>query len=173
MFNVRIAAAMGAGGVLAALLLAVPSMLPPALASEQPAHTLLSSMSELFPPPFDPGKLVNWDFEASPAISTEVVKQSAITKIGYGTTEMVYVVQTPSGTYSTDALTSPNIEYPGILKRRVGGHVGMAYWSNGHWVGRKFISAGSFVTITRFDGGQLVVTDDGMCVTRKDGVICN
>jgi len=49
----------------------------------------------------------------------------------------------------------------------------MAYWSNGHWVAKAFVRAGSFVTITRFDGGQLVVTDEGMCVTRKDGVICN
>lgn len=174
MFNVRIAAAMGAGGVLAALLLALPSMLPPALASEQPARTLLSSVSELFPPPFDPGKLMKYSYELSPAISTDVVKQSVVKKIGYGNSETVYVVQTPSGTYSTDALQSPHVEYPGILKERSrGNHVGMAYWSNGHWVARKFVSAGSFVTITKFDGGQLVVTDDGMCVTRKDGVICN
>jgi len=174
MFNVRIAAAMGAGGILAALLLAVPSILPQALASEQPARTLLSSMSELFPPPFDPGKLAKYNYELSPAISTDVVKQSVIKKIGYGNTETVYVVQTPSGTYSTDALQSPNVEYPGVLKTRErGDHVGMAFWSHGRWVSQKFVSAGSFVTITKFDGGQLVVTDDGMCVTRKDGVICN
>ena len=174
MFDVRIAVAMGAGGALAALLLALPSMLPAAIASEQPARTLLASMDELFPPPFDPEGLVKWNFEVSPAVSTEVVKQSVIKKIGYGNVETVYVVQTPSGTYSTDALQSPNIEYPGILKQRVKtGQVGMAYWSNGHWVGKAFVSAGSFVTITRFDGGQLVVTDEGMCVTRRGGVICN
>jgi hypothetical protein len=173
MFNARIAAAVGAGGALAALLLAVPSMLPEAIASEQPARTLLSSMTELFPPPFDPSKLAKYNYEVSPAISTDVLKQSVIKKIGYGNVENVYVVQTPSGTYSSDALQSPNVEYPGIVKKRVHNQVGMAYWSNGHWAAQKFVSAGSFVTITKFDGGQLVVTDDGMCVTRKDGVICN
>ena len=38
---------------------------------------------------------------------------------------------------------------------------------------QKTLSAGSFVTITKFDGGQLVVTDDGMCVTNKNGITCN
>ena len=173
MYNFRVAAAMiaGFGGVM--LLFALPSMLPSAIASEEPARTLLSSASELFPPPFDPASLAKWTYDLTPAVSTEVIKQSTVKKIGYGNTEFVHVLQTPSGTYSTDALQSPNVEYPGVIKKHTRDQIGMAFWSKGHWVMRKFMNAGSFVTITKFDGGQLVVTDDGMCVTRENGVICN
>jgi hypothetical protein len=102
-----------------------------------------------------------------------VLRQSTVKKIGYGTTEFVHILETPSGTYSTDGLTSPNVEYPGVIKHRKRGRIGLAYWSDGHWVLRKSMTAGSFVTITRFDGGKVIVTDDGVCVTRKNGIICN
>ncbi len=164
---------MGAGFGAIALLLALPSLLPPAIANEEPAHTLLSSAREIFPPPFDFDGLARYTYDVSPAISTDVLKESTVRKIGYGNTEVVRVVQTPSGTYSSDALASPYIEYPGITKKRVRGAMGLAFWSNGRWVVEKTVSAGSFVTITRFDGGQLIVTDDGMCVTRANGIICN
>jgi hypothetical protein len=148
-------------------------MLPPALANEQPTKTLLSSASEIFPPPFDPSSLVKWTYELEPSVSTEVVKESTIKKIGYGNTEIVHVLQTPSGTYSTDALQSPHVEYPGVIKKRTHDQLGLAFWHNGRWIMQKAMTAGSFVTITKFDGGSLIVTDDGMCVTRKDGYICN
>lgn len=163
--------AIGFGGV--AFLFALPSLLPPAIANEEPTHTLLSSASEIFPPPFDFSGLAKYNYQLSPAVSTEVVKQSTVKKIGYGNTEFVQVLQTPSGTYSTDALQSPYVEYPGILKKPVHDQVGIAFWSNGHWVIEKPISAGSFVTITKFDGGQLIVTDDGMCVTTGTSVSCS
>lgn len=173
MHNFRVAAAMaiGFGGV--AFLFALPTLLPPAIAKEEPARTLLSSASEIFPPAFDFGSLAKYTYDVTPAVSTEVVKQSTVKKIGYGNTEFVQVVQTPSGTYSTDALQSPYVEYPGILKKRVHDQIGIASWSNGRWVVEKPISAGSFVTITKFDGGQLIVTDDGMCVTTPTSVSCN
>jgi hypothetical protein len=173
MYNFRVAAGIAGGFGTVAFLFALPALLPPAIANEEPAHTLLSTASEIFPPPFDPGSLVKWSYELEPAVSTDVLKQSTIRKIGYGNTEFVQVLETPSGTYSTDALQSPYVEYPGVIKKRTHDQVGMAFWSNGGWVTRKFIDAGSFVTVTRFDGGQLVVTDDGMCVTRENGVICN
>lgn len=163
--------AIGFGGV--AFLFALPTLLPPAVANEEPARTLLSSASEIFPPPFDFSGLAKYTYDVAPTVSTETLKESTIKKIGYGNTEFVRVLQTPSGTYSSDALDSPNIEYPGIIKKRSGGSIGLAYWSNGRWVMQKTMSAGSFVTITKFDGGQLVVTDDGMCVTNKNGITCN
>ena len=173
MYNFRVAAGMVAGAGLAALLFALPSMLPPAMANDEPAKTLLSSASELFPPPFDPDSLARWDYALEPAVSTEVLRQSTVKKIGYGRTEFVHILETPTGTYSTDGLTSPYVEYPGVIKHRTRGGIGLSYWSDGQWVLRKALTAGSFVTITPFDGGKLIVTDDGMCVTRKNGIICN
>lgn len=172
MYNFRVAAGVAGGFGLVALLFALPTMLPPAVANEEPARTLLSSANEIFPPAFDPDTLVKWNYELDPAVSTEVTHRSTVRKIGFGITEFVQIVETPSGTYSTDGLTSPHVEYPGILKQRAGGKIGLSYWSNGRWVLRDALTAGSFVTVTRFDGGQLVVTDDGMCVARRDGVIC-
>ncbi|MGN6487447.1 MAG: hypothetical protein ACTHLT_06465 [Devosia sp.] len=168
----RIAAALGGAG-LVALLLALPAMLPPAIADEEPAHTLLSSASEIFAPPFNPDRLLKWDFEAEPGVSTEVLRQSTVRKIGYGRTELVQIVETTSGTYSSDALASPNVEYPGVRKHRVRSGQGIATWSHGRWVPQSPKHAGSFATITRFEGGQLIVTDEGMCVTRRHGIICN
>jgi hypothetical protein len=173
MHNFRVAAAMGTGFGIVVLLYALPNMLPPAIANEEPARTLFSNASEIFPPAFDPGSLVKYTFDLAPSVSTEVVKESTIKKIGYGNTEFVHVLQTPSGTYSTDALQSPYVEYPGVLKKRTHDQIGLAFWSNGSWVMQNPVSAGSFVTVTKFDGGQLVVTDDGMCVTNKHGITCN
>jgi hypothetical protein len=173
MYNFRVAAGIVGGFGAVALLFALPSMLPPAVANEEPAKTLLSNASELFPPPFDPDSLAKWDYALEPAVSTEVLRQSTVKKIGYGTTEFVHILETPTGTYSTDGLTNPHVEYPGVIKQRTRGRIGLAYWSNGHWVLRRGLTAGSFVTITPFDGGQLVVTDDGMCVTRRNGIVCN
>lgn len=164
---------MGAGFGALALVLALPGLLPPAIANEEPAHTLLSSASEIFPPPFDFSGLAKYTYDVAPTVSTEVLKQSTVTKIGYGRTEIVRVLQTPSGTYSSDALESPYVEYPGVTKKRVRGERGLAFWSNGRWVMQDAVSAGSFVTITNFDGGQLVVTDDGMCVTNQHGISCH
>lgn len=167
--DVRITAGMG----LVALLLAFPGLLPPALASEEPGRTLLSTASELFAPTVDPSKLFKWSHEYETAIATEVLRESTIRKIGYGRTEFVHVVETASGTYSTDALQDPHVEYPGIHRKRARSDPGMAYWSNGHWVMQTPVAAHSFVTITRFDGGDLIVTDDGVCVTSSAGVVCN
>lgn len=173
MHNFRTAASIGAGFGIVMLLFNLPEMLPPAVANEEPARTLFSSASELFPPPFDPESLVKYTYDLAPSVSTEVLKESTIKKIGYGNTEMVHVLETPSGTYSTDALDSPYVEYPGVIKKRTHDQIGLAFWSNGRWVMQKTLSPGSFVTITKFDGGQLIVTDDGMCVTRSNGITCN
>ena len=173
MYDFRVAAGVAGGFGLVALLFAVPAILPPAVAKEEPARTLLSSAEEIFPPPFDPDSLVKWEYELDPAVSTEVTHQSTVKKIGFGRSEVVQIVRTPTGTYSTDGLTSPHVEYPDIhKKKRAAGKLGLFYWSNGRWVLRHALTAGSFVTVTPFDGGQLIVTDDGMCVVRKNGTVC-
>jgi hypothetical protein len=173
MDNSRTTAGIAGGIAVIALLLAVTPMLPPALAVEEPAHTLLSTASELFPPAFDPSTLLKWTYEVDPAISTEVIRESTVKKIGYGQTELVHVLETSSGTYSTDSLQDPHILYPGIARKRNVDGAGLAFWENGAWVIHKTLNAGSFVTMTQFEGGQLIVTSDGMCVTSPSTVTCN
>ena len=161
-------------GLLAAGLLAVPSMLPPALADDEPVKALLSTKDELFPPRLDANNLVKFDFSIEPGVSTDVVSTRTIRKIGYGRTEFVEIRTTSTGTYSTDGLASPHIRYPGIhkeLKPASRGH--LAFWSGGKgWVLFKEVDAGSFVSITPFKDGQLVMSDEGNCVFVGDAAYC-
>jgi hypothetical protein len=169
--DLRVILGMGGGAGIVALLLALPA-LPPAIADEEPAKTLLSNASEIFPPPFDPDGLVKWSYTLEPTVSTEPLRQSTVRKIGYGTTEFVQVVETASGTYSSDGLTSPHVLYPGVHKQRAGSGLDLAVWENGRWALAKKMGAGSFVNITKFKGGRLIVTDDGMCVVTRSSVRC-
>lgn len=161
-------------GLLAAGILAVPSILPPALADDEPARPLLSTADELFAPRFDTSNLVKYDFTIEPSVSTDVVKTRTVRKIGYGKTEFVEIFTTPGGTYSSDGLASPHIRYPGIhkqLKRSLDGHI--AFWSGSRgWTVFKEIDAGSFLTITPFEGGKLITTEDGNCVVVELSVHC-
>lgn len=103
-------------GLLAAMVagtFATP-MLFPAVFADEPASIALKSANDLFPPPFDPKKLVKYDIVFDDSVSTEVQSTQLVKKIGFGQKTMVSIVTTPSGTYSSDALTSPNVRYPGI-----------------------------------------------------------
>ncbi len=171
---------MGAAGGLVALALGSPVLLSDLAVAAQvvqveATETVRSLLPE--PEPFDPATLFKvedrYAFDVADSVSVTPIRQSTVRKIGYGKTEYVQVVETASGTYSSDGLDSPYIQYPGIRKQRIGGQVGLALWTDGQWVLQRALTAGSFVTITRFDGGQLVVTDEGMCVTGTSGIACN
>lgn len=153
-------------GLLAAGMLSIPSILPAAIAEEEPAKTMLSAMDELFPPPIDTSNLVKFDITIEPSVSTDVAKTRTVRKIGFGRTEFVSIVTTSTGTYSTDGVASPYLRYPGIhkeLKRRP--VAGIALWSHRDgWAVFKEVDAGSFVSIAPFKGGQLVLSDQGNCV---------
>ena len=82
--------------------------------AEEPAKVATKSFNEIFPKPFDPKSLLKFDIATGPNVSLDVKKTSTISKISYGHRTYVSIVTTPSGTYSTDALTSPNVRYPGI-----------------------------------------------------------
>jgi hypothetical protein len=111
---VRTIALTGLAGAVVASLFAVPAFLPAAMAQEEPARTLLSSKETLFPLPLDPNIFAKYDVVFDDSVSTEVIRQQSVTKIGFGKVTNVTIVTTPSGTYSSDAITSPYVKYPGI-----------------------------------------------------------
>lgn len=144
----------GAGaliGALAAGLLALPSALPAAIADEEPARTLLKSVSELFPRPVNGDDFVKPDWVAEPSVSTEVISQSMVKKVGYGHTSYVTISRTATGTYSSDGMASPHIQYPGITKND---------------------DPDAFLTIVPFKGGRVYVGRGGSCVRVKYGIYC-
>lgn len=179
MNQIKTVVGMGAAGGLLAMALAAPVLLPGFATAAQVVQVETGEMVRSLlpePQPFDPSTLFkagDYAYEVDDSISTTPIRQSVVRKIGYGHSEMVQVVETASGIYSSDGLESPYVLYPGIRKQRSGGEIGLALWADGQWVVQNALTAGSFVTITRFEGGQLVVTDDGMCVMNSAGIVCN
>ncbi|HTJ56109.1 MAG TPA: hypothetical protein VL418_00910 [Devosiaceae bacterium] len=92
-----------------------------AVAQLQPGPTFAAVAER---PPFTYGKALdthlakfNGDYYAvgtESNVSLEPESDTVIRKIGYGQTNFVHIITTPSGTYSSDGLFSPNIRYPGI-----------------------------------------------------------
>ena len=160
-------------GVFAGLLfLALPNYIPPAIAGEEPVRTLLKSANDLWPPAFDPDRLMKWDYYVQPEVSVEPIRESTVRKIGYGRTTMVSVMETESGIYSTDALASQHIEYPGIIKEYKASAPELRYWDGRHWVVALGEPANSFVSITRFKDGALITTEGGNCAIIGSSVFC-
>ena len=162
----------GAIGLGAAVLLSLPSGIPVAFAEES-VRTLLSTPDEVWPPAFNPDRLVKWSYYVQPGVSVEPIRETVVRKIAYGRTTFVNVMETDSGVYSTDGLASPNIQYPGIVKEtKPSANAGVWYWSGRHWVATAPLSAGSFASIIPFDGGSLLTTDEGSCVALGKSVYC-
>jgi hypothetical protein len=103
----------GTIGVLAAGGLAGFAFLPAASAQEA-IDTLNRPAKDFFPPSFDPEKLKKFDVAIADSVSTDVDHTDIVGKIAFGKKSVVTILSTPTGTYSSDALLSPNIRYPGI-----------------------------------------------------------
>lgn len=137
-----------------------------------PVGTLNSPMAQLFPAPMDTSKLLKWNFEVDPGVSLEPIRQSTVKKIAFGRVSTVGIVETATGVYSSDALTDPHVRYPGITATPKYAARTMMYW-NGHGWTRFWPRPGkSFITVVPYDGGQLVVTDDGSCIISARSVVC-
>lgn len=138
-------------GFIVAGTLAVPSILPPAFADDEPFRTLLSSAEDLVPKTIDGDDFVKPDFTVEPWVSTEALNRTTVRKISYGRTEFVSIVETNTGTYSSDGLESPHIRYPGIVKNA---------------------EAGSFLMLVPFAGGFMAMDGDDTCVAVAYGIYC-
>jgi hypothetical protein len=161
----------GIAGLVFALALAVPSILPPAVADEEPFNTMLKTGDEIIDEPFDAAGLMKFDDAiVEPWVSTDVVRERTVRKIGYGRTSFVKIITTTTGTYSTDGLGSPYISYPGIHRTGTQGGGGgfVAILSGDGWTTILGQNAGSFVEI-----GPIVIAprEDG-CVRDEDATYC-
>lgn len=109
-------------------------------------------------------------------VSTAATETATVRKIGYGETTVVNITTTTSGVYSSDAMTSPYIRYPGVFVSRLpasadeaDGAVNvpqLAYWAEGEgWVATPFVTAGSFAVVSRTPYGATVINStEGNCV---------
>ena len=78
----------------------------------------------------DPKIFRKYDIVLGPGVSTDVQRTQTIRKIGYGYASTVTVVTTPSGTYSSDALVSPHVLYPGIEVTPKHDHDAESHWTS-------------------------------------------
>lgn len=103
----------------------------------------------------DPDRLVRFgerDYIVDYAdwVSTDPISTQVVTKIEAGKVSRVSITRTTTGTYSSDALTSPHVLYPGISVRPVPRDDAprFASWTNGSWIGFDTYSGNSFVSVT-------------------------
>ncbi|MDB5612591.1 MAG: hypothetical protein JWQ22_244 [Devosia sp.] len=99
----------------------------------------------------DASKLVRYenrdylvDYDAS--VSTDALSTTRVKKVEAGKVSYVTITTTATGTYSSDAMFSKHVQYPGIDVQPV--HYGpnhFSYWSNGGWSGFVTGSANSFI----------------------------
>ena len=105
---------------------------------------------------------------------------STVSKVGFGRVTTVRITTTASGVYSSDAMISPHIRYPGVHVQRVrpqtadaGGGSQLAYWSPGYgWIPSPPLAAGSFVLIAPFSGGVMLHSPEGSCALFEGMAIC-
>jgi hypothetical protein len=166
-------------GVLVAGSLAIPSVLPPAMAEEEPMATLLKTGEVLFAEPLDAHGLFKppQRLEVEDSVSTEVLSQHTVRKIAYGKTTFVDIFTTPTGTYSSDGLASNHIRYPGINIseewKAWQRHRTIATLDGGAWHSLRLLDANSAVRSMPIEGGRLTVHEEGnICVEIRGALYC-
>lgn len=125
--------------------------------------------------PIDPDTLVRFEdsdyrLAYDPSVSTEPTARAQVRKIAFGRVSTVDITTTSTGTYSSEALFSPHVLYPGIAVERVASDV-----SEHHPTGRRPFAlpdAGSFVSIGRTATSTVVVTSGIACVATASLLIC-
>jgi hypothetical protein len=110
---VRIIAVGGSAGALLAGMIVAPQVF--AAVTDVPEKMAGSAtITDIFPPPFDPSVLRKFDITFDSSVSKEIKSTTTIKKIGYGKPTTVTITTTASGTYSSDAIASPYVRYPGV-----------------------------------------------------------
>jgi len=170
MLGVFATATLGAGYLLGGSPISMP-----AIAQEQSAGPAIDLSTLL--------RIDERDYEVSFDASVDLtpISNVVIRKIGYGHETEVSVVTTASGTYSSDALASPHVLYPGVgvterdPKTAAASVEGFStFWKMP--VGpAMFYSPGtpSLIHIAPVpSGGDAIITDDFTCVVKGSTVIC-
>lgn len=110
----------------------------------------------------------NEDWVSTEALSTVQVKKVEAGKVSY-----VTITTTPSGTYSTDALFSNHVQYPGVTVEQTWPNPSnyFSYWSGGRWFGFSSRHGNSF---TYYRSGDVRVRSwgDTTCVSGKGYTVC-
>lgn len=161
-------------GTAAAVTLTLPDLIPAAIADEQPVARMMAEADELVDAiiPQPRAELFKPDWSVDATVSTEVLESVTVRKIAGGRTSFVTIATTPSGVYSSDALASDNVRYPGFHAQRSAATGVMTTLGTAGWTVLKPMSAGSFSYLVRNGRGYSVITDTGSCHVIDGSMVC-
>ncbi|MDB5507429.1 MAG: hypothetical protein JWR75_2067 [Devosia sp.] len=152
----------GAVGGVAAGLFMLPDMLPAAFAKDPTVRFLSTTGTDfLTPQGFSAASLIKigesrFRVGTEPWVDTDAQAVSVVRKIGYGHTTWVNITTTNTGVYSTDALASPHVQYPGVEVSEIEPqHFGGTAWfyvDGTGWMPAELIGADSFVGVPKAPG---------------------
>ena len=149
-----------------------------ALAAIGPGMVLEALADEFAPGGIDASSLVKFegqdyvvdyeDWVATDPLSTVRVKKVEAGKVSY-----VTITTTATGTYSTDAMFSDHVQYPGISveKDRSNSYNRFSYWSGGRWFSFGTIYGDSFFNYRDRNVG-IYRRGDVSCVSGKGYRVC-
>lgn len=126
---------------------------------------------------FDPDRLVKFgerdyvvDYEDW--VSTDPISTQTVKKIEAGKVSTVTITRTSTGTYSTDGLTSPHVQYPGISVTPVTNNsVNFSSWSDGSWSRFSTYSGNSFISVATYKT-QAGIARTSSCVSTRSFSYC-
>ncbi|HTM77878.1 MAG TPA: hypothetical protein VL133_09650 [Devosia sp.] len=140
---------------------------------------IVAAFADEAPVGIDPTSLVrfdghDYDVQYDDWVDTTPISKTRVKKVEYGRTSYVDITTTSTGTYSTDALFSDNIQYPGITVTdapsrglRAISIIGLG----GHWVALPLARGNSFVHIR--GRNHATFSGNGMtCVFTRYSTIC-
>jgi hypothetical protein len=104
---------------------------------------------------FDPSNLVRFGDDPSVSyedwVSTEALSTHQIKKIEGGRVSYVTITNTSTGTYSSDGIASPNVQYPGVTDpSNPRNSFSFSSWNNGRWSRISTYSGNSSVSISTY-----------------------
>lgn len=116
---------------------------------------VLSALADEAPSGIDASGLVkfegrDYDVQYEDWVDTVPAGKSRVKKIEFGRVSHVDITRTSTGTYSTDAMFSSHVQYPGISVQEAAPAATMisALGGFGQWVALPLARAGSFVHLT-------------------------
>lgn len=101
-------------GLGVSLVLVSPGIMASVSADENPLNILTENAAQLLDRVDGNAEFFKPNWTVEDTVSTKLLSTQTVRKIEAGKTSFVTVATTATGVYSSDALTSPNIRYPGI-----------------------------------------------------------
>lgn len=152
-----------------------------AVAAVGPGWVTSVLADEFARPAIDPSRLVRYenvnylvDYDAS--VSTEALSTARVKKIEAGKVTYVDITTTATGVYSSDAMFSPHVQYPGIEVERApyphnrGGNR-FTVWGDNGWTSFSTTPGKSYFYLVSA-GTAISKINDVLCVSTRSYRVC-